>query len=102
LLRADESGASALHRAALLDPTFSETALTRAFTGRRARGLVNRFMREHADAPPAYPEIHHVTRPLRAASVAHDDPHATNLWAGTGHRHARSGPAAAIVEWLAS
>jgi nitronate monooxygenase len=101
-LRCDESGASALHQAALVDPAFAETALTRAFTGRRARGLVNRFVRDHTDAPSAYPEVHHLTRPLRSASVARGDPAATNLWAGVNHRHARTGPAAAIVEWLAS
>jgi nitronate monooxygenase len=101
-LRADESGASALHQAALVDPTFAPTQLTRAFTGRRARGLRNRFMREHDHAPSAYPEVHHLTRPLRAAAVGQSDANATNLWAGAGHRHARTGPAAAIVEWLAS
>jgi nitronate monooxygenase len=101
-LRADESGASPMHQAALVDPAFSGTELTRAFTGRRARGLRNRFMREHQHAPSAYPEIHYLTRPLRAAAVRRADAGATNLWAGTGHRHARTGPAGAIVEWLAS
>ncbi|HZU79797.1 MAG TPA: nitronate monooxygenase, partial [Acidimicrobiales bacterium] len=42
-----ESGASALHKAALADPAFTTTALTRAFSGRPARGLVNRFMTAH-------------------------------------------------------
>jgi nitronate monooxygenase len=101
-LRTDESGASPLHKAALVDSSFRATELTRAFTGRRARGLRNRFMRDHADAPSAYPEIHHLTRPLRAAAVRQSDADATSLWAGTGHRHARTGPAAAVVEWLAS
>jgi nitronate monooxygenase len=59
-------------------------------------------MRDHDRAPSAYPEIHHVTRPLRAAAVRQSDSSATSLWAGTGHRHARTGSAAAIVEWLAS
>lgn len=100
-LRCDESAATALHKAALVDPAFTTTAFTRAFTGRRARGLVNRFMRDHPAAPRAYPEIHHVTRPLRAAAVCQDDAGGTNLWAGTGHRQARTGPAAEIVDWLA-
>jgi len=101
-LRADQSGASPLHQAALVAPAFTATELTRAFTGRRARGLQNRFIREHAQAPSAYPEIHHLTRPLRAAAVRQSDANSTSLWAGSGHRHARTGPAAEIVEWLAS
>jgi nitronate monooxygenase len=101
-LRSDESAASALHKAALVDPRFTTTAMTRAFTGRRARGLRNGFMLEHPDAPAAYPEIHHVTRPLRAAAVRLGDAQATSLWAGTGHRRARTGPARDIIDWLAS
>ena len=100
-LRCDESGASALHKAALVDPAFESTALTRAFTGRRARGLLNRFIKDHADAPTAYPEIHHLTRPLRAAAVQQADTESAHLWAGTGHRHARTGSAATIIDWLA-
>jgi len=101
-LRTEESGASSLHKSALVDPAFGTTELTRAFTGRRARGLRNRFVRGHCDAPSAYPEIHHLTRPLRAAAVRQSDADATNLWAGTGHRQARTGPAGAVVAWLAS
>ena len=101
-LRCDESGASALHKNALIDGRFAKTAVTRAFTGRRARGLENRFMRKHSTAPLAYPEVHHLTRPLRAAAVAHADAETTNLWAGTRHHLARTGPAAAIVDWLSS
>src|SRR5205814_8756808 len=64
LMLAPEAGTSAPHRAALSGD--APTALTRAFTGRRARGIVNRFMREHdAAAPRAYPQIHYVTAPLR-------------------------------------
>jgi nitronate monooxygenase len=49
-----ESGANALHKDAMTNPLFVRTELTRAFSGRPARGLVNRFMREHGRyAPPA-------------------------------------------------
>jgi nitronate monooxygenase len=99
-LRCSESAASELHKSALVDPAFSATALTRAFTGRRARGLENRFMRDHPRAPVAYPEVHHLTRPLRATAVQRSDAGSTNLWAGTGHAHARSGSAAGIIDWL--
>ncbi len=99
-LRSDESGASDLHKNALVDPAYPETTLTRAFTGRFARGLVNRFIREHPTAPAAYPEIHHATRPLRSAALANGDADSLHLWAGTGHRHARTGTAASIANWL--
>jgi nitronate monooxygenase len=61
-----EAGTSAPHRRALRSDM--PTALTRAFTGRTARGIVNRFLVEHPDAPSAYPDVHHLTAPLRAAA----------------------------------
>ena len=100
-LRCPESGASPLHKAALADPAFTATAVTRAFTGRPARGLVNRFMLDHPDAPVAYPEVHFATRPLRAAAAAAGDTGRMNLWAGEGFRAATTRPAAEIVELLA-
>ncbi len=97
-LLADEAGSSPVHRAALQDPQFTETAVTRAFSGRYARGLRNRFIDEHeAEAPFGYPEIHWLTSPLRAASVRAGDPHAVNVWAGTGYRSARAGSVAEII-----
>ncbi|MBV2155736.1 nitronate monooxygenase [Kitasatospora sp. SUK 42] len=99
LLRSDESGASAAHRAALTE--LPETAVTRAFTGRPARGLRNAFMDRHGPyAPPAYPEVHHLTAPLRAAATRRADTDAMHLWAGTAHRLARTGPAERIVTEL--
>lgn len=99
-LRCDESGAHPVHKAALTGERFTGTAFTRSFSGRRARGLVNRFVRRHPDAPVAYPEVNNATRPLRAAAARRADGEHMSLWAGTGHRHAREGPAASIVEWL--
>jgi len=100
-LRCPESGASAVHKAALADPQFSATAITRAFSGRPVRGLVNRFMVEHREAPAAYPQINNATRPLRAAAAAHGDPSAMSLWAGQGYRSASDRPAGEIIEQLA-
>jgi nitronate monooxygenase len=93
-----EAGTSAVHRAALHgdDPT----ALTRAFTGRLARGIRNRFLTEHADAPSAYPEIHYVTAPLRAAARSSGDPDLVNLWAGQAYELARTAAAADLVRQL--
>jgi nitronate monooxygenase len=102
LLRCPESGAPDVHKAALADPRFRGTAITRAFSGRRARGLVNEFMRAHPDAPSAYPHINNATRALRRASVARHDPHGTNLWAGQGFRLARDRPASEIIRSIGS
>jgi nitronate monooxygenase len=100
-LLSDESGSSQVHRSALKDPQFTETVVTKAFTGRYARGLRNRFITEHeAQAVFGYPEIHYLTSPVRKASVAAGDPHATNVWAGTGFRQARAATVAEIIGGL--
>ena len=101
LLRASESGASATHRAALADPAFTETAITRAFTGRPARGLRNGFMDRHRDAPLGYPALHHLTAPLRRAAVAGGDAGRLHLWAGAGFREAKELPVAEILSSIA-
>ncbi|MCX3059938.1 nitronate monooxygenase [Streptomyces beihaiensis] len=98
-----ESGAPALHKRSLTDPLFTRTELTRAFSGRPARGLVNRFMREHGPyAPAAYPQVHYMTSPLRKAAAKAGDPQGMALWAGQGHRLARELPAGQLVEVLAA
>ncbi|MEV7805233.1 nitronate monooxygenase [Microbispora sp. NPDC088329] len=100
-LRTPESGAHPVHKAALADPRFTRTAFTRAFSGRTARGLANRFMAEHeASAPACYPQVHHLTKGLRRAAAEHGDPEAMALWCGRGYRRCRDLPAAALVEVL--
>ncbi|MBL1104895.1 nitronate monooxygenase [Streptomyces sp. 5-8] len=101
-LATHESGASTEHKRALTDPLFARTELTRAFSGRPARALVNRFLREHGPyAPAAYPEVHHLTAPLRKAAAKAGDAQGMALWAGQGHRMARELPAGRLVELLA-
>jgi nitronate monooxygenase len=90
-----EAGTSEPHRRALRGG--GETAFTRSFTGRSARGIVNRFMIEHPGAPVAYPHIHHLTTPLRAAARATGDTDGINLWAGVNFARTEPVPAAAIV-----
>lgn len=102
LLCAPEAATSAVYRRALLDASYADTVITRAFSGRFGRGLANRFAREHPDAPAAYPEVHHLTRPLRAAATAAGDADVPNLWAGTGWRAVTSEPAATIVRRIAT
>jgi len=99
-LRCPESGAHPSYKAALADPRYTATTLTRAFSGRPARGLVNRFIRDHADAPAAYPEINNATRPLRAAAAGRGDTERMSLFAGQGYRSAAEQPAGEIIERL--
>ena len=102
LLRTPESGASATHKEALANPAFSGTVLTRAFTGRPARGLRNQFVERHeATAPLGYPAVHHLTRGLRRAAAAAGDPQRLHLWAGTGYPRAAADPAGSVIEGLA-
>jgi nitronate monooxygenase len=101
LMLTPEAGTSTTQRELLAIP--GATRLTRAFSGRTARGLVNRFMDEHdGDAPRAYPDIHHLTTPVRTAARQAGDPDAINLWAGQGHELARTAPAAELVRALAA
>jgi nitronate monooxygenase len=97
-LLADEAGTAEAYREGLAGG--GETRLTRAFTGRRARGLVNRFLAEHPQTPSAYPEINYATAPIRAAARAAGDPEGINLWAGQAHELAVAAPAAEIVARL--
>ena len=97
-----EAGTHPTHLAALADPRFDRTAMTRAFTGRSARALVNTFLREYDDvAPRGYPEVHHVTRPLRTAAAAAGDAEHLHLWAGQGWQRLRRMPAYDLVRSLA-
>jgi NAD(P)H-dependent flavin oxidoreductase YrpB (nitropropane dioxygenase family) len=103
LLRSDEAGTSAVHKAALTDPARISTILTHAFTGRPARGLRNAFIeRYEAIAPYGYPALHYLTSPMRKAAAAAGDPERVHLWAGTGYRHATAEPTAAILTRLAA
>jgi nitronate monooxygenase len=96
-----EAATSPAHRLAI--ESEAETDVTRAFTGRRARGIVNRFMRTHESAAPsAYPEIHHLTSPLRAAAKAANDPDGFHLWAGQTHARSRAIPASNLMDALAA
>jgi nitronate monooxygenase len=94
-----ETGTSEAQRAATA--TDAPTVLTRAFSGRLARGIRNRLHDEYGKAAPrAYPEIHHLTSPLRAHGRAAGDPDLINLWAGQAHSLADTLPAEEITRRL--
>jgi NAD(P)H-dependent flavin oxidoreductase YrpB (nitropropane dioxygenase family) len=102
LLRSPESGASQVHKAVLADHDRGDPVLTRAFTGRPARGLPNAFIRKYDPiAPAGYPAVHHLTSGLRKAAATAGDPEFVHLWAGTGYRNATPEPATATLRRLA-
>lgn len=100
-LRTHEAGTSAAHRMGLTDPALT-SVITRAFSGRPARGLRNRFVMEHdAQVPAAYPAVDQLTKPLRAAAARRGDLGGVSIWAGSGWRAATEEPAAHVVRRLA-
>lgn len=101
-LTTDEAGTKPTHRRALIraaaEDRSAETTLTRVFTGRPARALVNRFTDEmDASAVVGYPHVHFLTAGLRSAAASADDPELLNLWSGTGVSGCRQEPAASLV-----
>jgi nitronate monooxygenase len=102
LLLSDEAGTNPAHRTAMKNQLFNQTIVSRAFSGRYARGLENEFIRMLDNvAPLGYPEVNQMTAPIREAAAAVEDPNGMALWAGTSFRQAKTGPAADIVTGLA-
>jgi nitronate monooxygenase len=100
-LLADEAGTRAVQREAMLSGRFTETVVTRAFTGQPARALRNRFTDTYSSsAPIGYPAVHHLTASIRAAAASSGDPEAINLWAGVAHAAAQPGSTAEIMSRL--
>jgi nitronate monooxygenase len=84
-LGAVEAGTSGPHRRALAAARDRDSVVTRAFSGRPARGLVNAFehvVDAHPDAILPYPQQNALTRPLRNAAAAAGDLEYLSLWAG--------------------
>jgi nitronate monooxygenase len=99
-----ESGISEAYRNAILSAREDQTRITRAFSGRPARGIVNRFMSE-IDAPPQeilpFPWQNNVTRALRREAARQNRSDYLSLWAGQGVRLAEKQSAAELVDRLA-
>src|SRR3954471_8262407 len=96
-----ESGASQVHKDALLATEEDDTRITEKFSGKPARGLVNRFIREMADAPQlAFPAQNSITSKLRVASAKAGKPDCVALWAGQAAALSRQLPAAELIRTL--
>lgn len=97
-----ESGANTVYKKALLDGDFQETAFTRAFTGRLARGLKNDFIEKYEHYTTlAYPTLHYITQPIRKRAVEQHNPHAMSLWAGTGFKQVQAISVEKLMQQLA-
>jgi nitronate monooxygenase len=100
-----EAGVPEVYKDAILRAAETDTRVTRAFSGRPARGIVNRFMSETDQANDAaiapFPVHNALTRPLRSAAAAQGRPEFLSLWAGQGVRLARRQSAAELVARLA-
>ena len=104
-LACPESVAHSCHKRAVLEADDDTTRLTRAFSGRPARGLVNRFIDEigaQADAIPPFPYQMALTGPLRVAAAKQNRPEFMSLWAGQGVARARPRPAGDLIGELAA
>jgi nitronate monooxygenase len=100
-LATEEAGTSAPYRAKLLEAPTRATQLTRAFSGRWARGLTNRFMRELAESSVLpFPAQNKFTRDLRSASLAKNSADFLSLWCGTGAGDLWTGSTKALIESL--
>jgi nitronate monooxygenase len=94
-----EAATAPVHRSALHGDV--PTRLTRAFSGRTARGIENGFLRAHSEsAPAAYPEVHHLTSPMRKVARQAGLADYVNLWAGQAYALTASASAADLVRDL--
>ena len=102
-LACEESGASALHRAALLSDQAKQTALTRGFTGRLARGIKNRLLDElnqkDVEILP-YPLQHALVRHLSIPAEKADRSELLPLWAGQSANLSRCTDVRALLDKL--
>ncbi|HEX8574355.1 MAG TPA: nitronate monooxygenase [Allosphingosinicella sp.] len=100
-LTCPEAGTPPPYRRALLDSGEDSTRITAAFSGRPARGIENRFLRDMAGAEILpFPYQNALTRPLRTRAAELDRADLLSLWAGQGLRLARQLPAAELVRTL--
>ena len=99
-----EATTNAMHRAALKSDAARVTAVTNLFTGRPARGIVNRFIRELGPLNPAAPAFHWLRRrwrTLRATAESRGSSDFSPMWAGQNTTGCREQPADVLTRELA-
>ena len=108
-LTTDESGINATYKEVLLQvgrgQRSSETRLTRLFSGKPARGLVNEYLTQftqydQADHLPPYPQLNAMTKSMRAAANSRQDAEYLSLWAGQGVRLVQQGSVESLMTRL--
>lgn len=99
-LCAEESGANDLYKQMLVSKS-RETVMTRAFTGRLARGLENTFTNKYATlAPKCYPAVHFMTQPIRKSALENKNHENMSMWAGVNYPFIKQGTAKEIIQTL--
>jgi nitronate monooxygenase len=102
-LACPEAGTSDAYKSALLRASGEDTVITRAYSGRAARGIRNTFIElvgEREELILPFPIQNSLTRDMRSASAKRKNPEYLSLWAGTGVARLRAMPAAELIETL--
>ena len=108
-LTTDKCGINPTYKQALLAASkgqrSSETRITRLFSGKMARGLVNTYMQDmaaydNATTLPPYPQLNAMTKPMRAHAAQQTDPEHLSLWAGQGVTQVRAESTLALLQRL--
>ncbi|KZE72023.1 nitronate monooxygenase [Paenibacillus polymyxa] len=100
-LACPESGAHEMYKQKILSTNEDSTQITRAYSGKAARGIETKFMidmHQYRGTIPAYPIQNAMTRDIRQAAAKANSPEYMSLWAGQGLRLANDQPAASIVK----
>ena len=96
----EEAGTNESYKQALISATTDDTVITRAYSGRSARGRRDVFIDAHPDAPSVYPAVNGLTSPIRKTAAKHGQTDSMSLWAGQSVEYAQGGTAGSVVDLL--
>ena len=96
----DEAGTNDPYKKALISATADDTVITRAYSGRPARGRRNAFIDAHPDAPSVYPAVNGLTSPIRKAATEQGETDYMSLWSGQSVAQVHGGTAGSVVDLL--